>query len=168
MRRCRTWRCRVPGSDRTSAQQRRRARRGGPIGAVAHNQPRQRSGMITAAVERRHGVEVLSAGLQEGSAPRECDFLQGLEAVSRETRTQHSHGTDAAAWQLTQAAIGGRGEPAVGAEARLETQAPVARRQVECGRQLYRSLPALIAIAVATRYVRLRYAVKRHQQMGAA
>src|ERR1700687_1475167 len=147
---------------------RRRAYSWRPVGGAAQDQPGARAGGTGAPIERRHVVKALATRSQKDVAAAERDLFQGLEAIGREARTDHGDGADAAPWQLSQAAIGGRREPAVGAEARLETQTPIARRQVERGRELYRGLATLIAIAVATGHVRLRNAVKRHQHMPAA
>src|SRR5664279_2785431 len=109
------------------------ARSGDAVAVVADSHPAcgQRMRVVRAGIERRDVVEALTAGVQELLAAGDDDFLQGLEAIHCKARTDDGDAAPALRSQLHQHAVGGRLQPACGAETRLERQPPLLVSQVE-------------------------------------
>src|SRR5665213_2477466 len=111
-------------------------------------------------VETGNGREVLAARVLENLGILHGDFLQSLQAVSRNPRSDDGDGFYAALGQRFHGGIGVGLEPLGNAEARLKGQQQLLIVETELGTQQRRGLAAVALIGIALLNILLGYAVK--------
>src|SRR3546814_7664120 len=101
--------------------------------------------------------KIITAGSDKILLAANGDFLQGFQAVRRESGSEDSNVPDIFGWQLPQRLVGRGAEPFGGAEAGLEGDAHLSAQRFA---QQARAFDALVALRIAQLPSPLRHAVE--------